>query len=259
MESTSSSKPPLKNIRLTLSYHGKPFQGWQKVGVGKSIETTLQNALETILRHPVTLQAASRTDAGVHARAQIVNFFSPSINLQRCVYSLNRLLQKEICIHSAEEAPLEFHPTLDAKGKEYLYQICYGPIQLPFLQETSWHFPYPLDLLQMEQGAALLLGTHDFSALCNARVLWDRTPFCTLQSIQITPLAIDRLQIAIIGDRFLYKMMRNLAGTLAYIGCGKLQKDALPKILEGKDRALAGMTAPAHGLCLNRVFYANLP
>ncbi len=240
------------NIKLTLSYLGTAYSGWQR-----SIEVVLRQALERILQHPVKLQAASRTDAGVHAKGQVVNFLmNENRSLSRLLHSLNGLLPKDICVLSAQEMQGDFHPTLDCMKKEYMYSICNGPVQLPFFKDISWHFPYPLDLEKMKAAASHLLGRHDFSAFCNERRLWDRDPICELESIAIIPG--PPLQIAVTGDHFLYKMMRNLAGTLAYAGCGKLQPEDIPAILASKDRTRTGMTAPAHGLFLNRVFYPSL-
>lgn len=245
------------NIKLILAYFGLPFMGWQKTPMGPSIEESLETALQKILQHPVQLQAASRTDAGVHAKGQVVNFSTDKeLDLKNLLRSLNRMLPKEISVVEAEACPDNFHPTLDTTKKEYHYLICHGPHQLPFHRHTSWHFPYSLNLDRMQKAARLLLGTHDFSAFCNERKLWDRDPVCTLESIAIHPLETNRLAIAIIGDHFLYKMMRNLAGTLAYAGCGKIDPEQIRAILAGKDRTQAGVTAPAHGLILHRVFYS---
>ncbi|MBS0620122.1 MAG: tRNA pseudouridine(38-40) synthase TruA [Verrucomicrobia bacterium] len=244
------------NIQLIISYQGTPFLGWQKTKEGPSIEAALEEALQTLLRHPVTLQAASRTDAGVHAEGQVVNFFTrESITPRRLLHSLNGILPREIAVLHAEEMPPAFHPTLDAKEKQYGYLICHGPVQLPLYRHTSWHFPRALDVGAMESASKALIGTHDFSAFCNALKEWDRTTICTLTSIAITPLPDERLSIQIQGDHFLYKMMRNLVGTLAYIGCGKLSPGAILDLLAGKDRTCIGMTAPAHGLVLKKVFY----
>ena len=169
---------------------------------------------------------------------------------------MNQLLPKEIAILSAQVMTDDFHPTLECCKKEYWYHICNAPTQIPFFRATSWHFPYALDLLQMQMGAQHLIGTHDFSAFCNERQLWDRDPVCSLEKIEIVPLENQRLRISITGDHFLYKMARNIAGTLAYLGCGKLFPDAIPAILMSKDRTQAGMTAPAHGLVLKQVFYS---
>lgn len=244
------------NVRLIIAYFGAPYKGWQKTIMGPSIEETLERALAKILQHDVKLQAASRTDAGVHAEGQTVNFFlEKPFDLGRLKYSLNCMLPSEIAVVSIEEMPQNFHPTLDTLKKEYWYHICNTPVQLPFYRETSWHFPYPLNEEKMSRAAKLLEGTHDFSAFCNERSLWDRDPICHLEKVEIIPLAGNRFRITMTGNHFLYKMARNLAGTLAYVGCGKLEEDAISKILEGKDRTQAGMTAPAYGLTLKHVLY----
>lgn len=245
------------NIKLVIAYFGSAYAGWQKTTTGPSIEETLEKTLQQILQHEVNLQAASRTDAGVHAEGQVVNFTTQKpIELPSLQHRLNCLLPKDIAIISAERMADDFHPTLSCTKKEYGYHLCYGFAQTPFLRATSWHFPYPLDFTQMQRAVHHLTGTHDFSSFCNERPLWDRDPVCTLEKIEIIPLPQQQqLQISIIGDHFLYKMVRNLAGTLAYVGCGKLKADQLPSILAGKDRTLAGVTAPAHGLILKRVFF----
>lgn len=244
------------NVKLVISYFGKPFVGWQKTPMGPSIEGSLEAALEKVLQHPVQLQAASRTDAGVHAEGQVVNFKTEkSLCLQTLKRSLNQMLPREISVVSMEECAKDFHPTLNCLKKEYWYHLCKGSLQLPFHRHTSWHFPYALDLAKMKQGAKLLLGRHDFSSFCNERNLWDRSPICRVETIELVSLENNRLKISIVGDHFLYRMARNLVGTLAYVGCGKISFDQLPNILAKKDRTTAGMTAPAHGLLLKRVFY----
>lgn len=246
----------MTNIKLIISYCGSSYAGWQKTNMGPSIEETLQQTLQKILQHEVKLQAASRTDAGVHAQGQVVNFIlQKPYDLNRLKFILNCLLPKDIAILSIEEMPIDFHPTLDTKKKEYSYQICYGNIQLPFYRTISWHFPYLLDIDTMQRSSQHLLGSHDFSAFCNERKLWDRNPICQIETIEISVLAADRLKIVMTGDHFLFRMARNLVGTLAYVGCGKLNADQIPFILRNKDRNAAGVTAPAHGLTLNRVFY----
>ena len=244
------------NIKLVIAYSGAAYAGWQKTKHARTIEATLEQVLTTILQHEVKLQAASRTDAGVHAEGQVVNFFLQGPrDLNRLQFSLNCLLPKDIAVISVEEMPLDFHPTLRAQKKEYWYHICNSSAQLPFERSTSWHFPYPLDINAMAQASHHLLGKHDFSAFCNERTLWDRSPICHLENMEITPLPHQRLRIAMTADHFLFRMARNLAGTLAYVGCGKLAADAIPAILAAKDRTQAGITPPAHGLTLKRVFY----
>lgn len=244
------------NVKLVISYFGLFFSGWQKTKMGPSIEETLEKILGQILQHEVKLQAASRTDAGVHAEGQVVNFMTPKkLCLKSLQYSLNAMLPKDISVNSIEFRPKNFHPTLDCLKKEYCYHLCNGCTQLPFFRHTSWHFPFSVDLKKMQRATEFFLGEHDFSSFCNDRTLWDRDPVCNLEKIEIFPLCGDRLQISIIGDHFLYKMARNIVGTLVYAGCGKIEPDQIPSILASKDRTKAGVTAPAHGLSLKRVFY----
>lgn len=248
----------MNNIKLVLAYFGSSFLGWQKTKIGPSIEEALEKALEQILQHKVKLQAASRTDAGVHAEGQVVNFFlQKPFCLNRLQRSLNSLLPKEISVLSVEAMPTDFHPTLDCQKKEYWYHICNTAIQLPFFRETSWHFPYPLRIDLMRDCFQYLVGTHDFSAFCNERKLWNRTPICHMETIEIIALPQQRFRIQLIGDRFLFRMARNIVGTLVYVGCGKLLIDMIPSILSNKKRSKAGITAPAHGLVLKRVFFAH--
>ena len=244
-----------RNISLILSYLGTPFAGWQKTPFKQSVQEMLENALSRILRETPKLQAASRTDAGVHAAGQVVHFLTEHpIELPLLQRALNGTLPKEIAVLEIEEKPASFHPTLDSLKKEYRYHMCNSLVQLPFHKETSWHVPYALDLSAMRIGASTLLGKHDFSAFCNERATYDRNPICHLEEISILSLPHNRLCFSIIGDHFLYKMVRSIVGTLLYVGRGKLQKDLTP-ILQSKQRKLAGVTAPAHGLCLYRVHY----
>jgi len=246
----------MRNIALILSYVGTPFLGWQKTPFGLTIEEALEKALRPLLGHVPKLQAASRTDAGVHAEGQVVNFFTTSsLSLAVLQQALNATLPREISIRAIQERSLPFHPTLDCKAKEYRYHICYGPVQLPFYRQTSWHFPRLLDSARMRVAAHALCGRHDFSTFCNQRAAWGRSPFCTLQEISIVETSPQRLLLCFIGDHFLYNMVRILAGTLAYVGCGKIDPEQIPAILESKQRANAGKTAPCHGLCLQQVFY----
>lgn len=246
----------MKNVKLIIAYFGRSFSGWQKTNTGTSIEEALEKALQQILQHEVQLQAASRTDAGVHAEGQVVNFFTPkAVCLKTLLHGLNGLLPKDISVLSAEEMPIDFHPTLSCQKKEYWYSFCHSEVQMPFFRHVSWHFAYALDRNKMQEAASHLIGVHDFSSFCNERALWDRSPVCNIEKIEWDFPEDGRLCMVVTGDHFLYRMVRNIAGTLAYAGCGKLDPEQIPAILAGKDRTQSGMTAPAHGLTLKRVFY----
>lgn len=262
-----------RNIKLVISYFGAAYVGWQKAkpthavrDKTPSIEETLEESLTKILQYPVKLQAASRTDANVHAEGQVVNFFmekpyahrtvkSGDNDLTRLKFVLNCMLPSDIAVISAEEMPIDFHPTLDSIKKEYWYHICNSPAQLPFHRHTSWHFPYPIDIEVMRKASLDFIGTHDFSAFCNELKLSDREPICHLEKIEIIELPHKRIRIVLCGDRFLYRMARNIAGTLAHIGCGKLRPNKVREILNNKDRRQAGITAPGFGLILKKVYY----
>lgn len=248
------------NISLLLAYDGTRFLGWQKTKEGPSIEGALQSILEQILQEPVVVQAASRTDAGVHAQGQIVNFTSSKtgLNLDRFCRSLNCLLPKDMVVLHAKQMPLEFHPTLDCQEKEYHYWTCNGPAQLPIHRFYSWHYPYFLDIPEMRKAAQLLIGVHDFHAFCNNLKNKEYDHYIReITSLEIQRQQENRLQFAIKGPNFLYKMIRNIVGTLVYIGAGKIKAEMIPKILSCCDRTQAGMTAPAHGLTLYKVFYTQ--
>lgn len=248
----------MNNIKLTIAYDGTHYKGWQKTKEGASIEETLQAVLEQILQHPVELQAASRTDAGVHAHGQVVNFFTPKLphNFDKLNVSLNSLLPKDIAVLASELEEPSFHPTINASSKEYHYYTCCTPVQMPQNRFYSWHYHYPVDLAVMEDAAALLCGAHDFSTFCNKQKGQAYSHYVReILTIDIQPLDGGRYRFVVHGNRFLHKMVRNLVGTLIYIGRGKIAIEALPTILTSKDRTLAGMTAPAHGLVLHKVFY----
>lgn len=256
------------NIALTIAYEGTSYLGWQKTNTGPSIEEALQITLEKILQHEVKLQAASRTDRGVHARGQVVNFFTPEFDLKSfnketldhrlnlLKNSLNDLLPKDIVVLDSEKKDPAFHPTLDCKKKEYHYYICNTSYQLPWFRHYSWHCYKPLNLQLMHDAISLLLGYRDFAAFCNVKKneTYDST-MRHITNLSIEEICDNRIVIKIIGNNFLYKMVRNIAGTLVYLGCKKLDKAQLIDALEKNDRTLAGMTAPAHGLFLHKVYY----
>ncbi len=237
----------MKNIALTVSYDGTSFFGWQKTECGPSIEEHLQTALEQIVQHPVVLQAASRTDRGVHAEGQVVNFFAKeSVSL----ISLNGLLPKQIRICKVEIKPDSFHPTLDVVGKEYHYRLCLGAVQQPQKRLFSWHVPQELDLEKMREAAKEFEGKHDFSAIVTKVSYADAIR--TLERVRILEEE-GGLLVVMKGDNFLYKMARTAVGTLVHVGRGKLTN--ISQLLQSRERVAAGMTAPAHGLCLKKVFY----
>ena len=241
----------MKNIKLIIAYEGTNYSGWQKTETGPSIEGELKKVLEQVLQHPVRLQAASRTDSGVHAEGQVVNFFTEK-DIKRLKYSCNSLLPGDIRVLELSEMPEKFHPTLDAKGKEYHYSICLGEAQLPFDRRFSWHFVKPVDMELMRQASVFFIGKHDFSALTNEK---KDDNVREVYRIEIEEVSENKIRIRVAGNHFLYKMVRNIVGTLLYVGCGMLKLEDVKTLLEKGDRTAAGMTAPAHGLTLKKVYY----
>ncbi len=246
----------MANICMVVAYMGTHFLGWQKTKMGPSIEEALQDALEQFFQTPIKLQAASRTDAGVHAHGQVVNFFCNKENsdFNILLKSINGMLPRDVVIKEIEQAEDSFHPTLDLEGKEYHYWVCSGTVQMPFNRHFSWHFPHKLDIALMVEAAQLLQGTHDFSALCNVKKDEDyESHERTVQSISIEAIE-DRVKVTVRGNRFLYKMVRNIVGLLVYVGAGRVRLEDVHSILEERDRKHHGVTAPAHGLTLDKIF-----
>jgi tRNA pseudouridine38-40 synthase len=247
-----------KTFRGLLTYEGTRYLGWQKTSFGPTIQGEVEKALSLLLRKETFVEAASRTDGGVHARGQVIHFFTESdIEVGRFLRSVNALLPKDIALLHLEQAADDFHSTLDALYKEYHYLLSIGPAQPPFDRFFSWHVPQPLDISAMQDCAHCLLGEHDFSAFCNERQLLEVDPVCQLHGLFVEKLNDFQMRIRTIGNRFLYRMVRNLVGTLVYVGRGKIPVSGLPGILQAKMRASAGVTAPAHGLVLERIVYDN--
>lgn len=222
--------------------------------MGPSIEETLKNVLFNLLQEKPLLQAASRTDRGVHATAQVVNFYTAK-TIKDLKKALNSLLPDSIAILDVEEMELSFHPTLDCVGKEYTYQIYNDGVMLPQKRFSFCHIPLSLDIAAMKEAALLFLGKHDFSSFCNSR-----KNLCyphKIREIYSIDILKNGFEIALImaGDHFLYKMARNIAGTLVYVGLGKISPHEISKILQLKTRKAAGITLPAHGLALTKIVY----
>lgn len=247
----------MNNIKLTIAYDGTKYLGWQKSNAGPSIEETLEKVLIHILRHSIKLQAASRTDRGVHADLQVVNFFTDkAIDLDKLQGSLNRLLPKDIVVKKVEFGSFDFHPSLDCKVKEYHYNVCTGRFQPPEFRHYMWHYPCTLNLNLMREAALCFKGKLDFKALSNAKNC--ETYPCHIRevtSINIIELNECCVRVEISGTNFLYKMVRNIVGSLVYVASGKVTIHDLKKTIESKERNPNLVTAPALGLKLYKVTY----
>ncbi len=213
----------------------------------------LQKAIFGLTQEERVPEAASRTDRHVHARGQVAAFFLekdwPKDKLHK---GLNAHLPRDIRILDIENVEASFHPTLDALEKEYHYHLSLGPVQCPIRRFYTWHIHQPLSIEAMKEASLLLIGKKDFSAFANER---KENPICHLSSIDFECFD-NTLIIRLKGDRFLYKMARNVTGLLVEVGKGKFEMKQIPSIFASKDRKKAAITAPAHGLFLHRVIYS---
>lgn len=243
-----------KNICLIVAYDGTDFHGFQRQTNAPSVQQCLEEALSVIFQAPVTIYGAARTDAGVHARGQVVNFYGEgSIPTDKIPYALKGYLPREIAVLSAREMPDRFSVRHDNKGKHYCYSIVNRRIHDPFQLRYAWFIRKPLDQEAMRAGAEILTGTHDFSAFEGQNT----TPMNPVKTMYRIALEEDghMLRIHVVGDGFLYHMVRNIAGGLVDLGLHKLTAADFAAILAGKDRTKLGATAPAQGLCLEEIFY----
>ncbi len=246
----------MKNFVLFISYDGSSFLGWQKTKHGKSIEGTLQKHLEIILNTPIKLNASSRTDKGVHAEEQVVNFITSTyLSSEQIKYALNSRLPKTIVVKKIIEKQLSFHATLSSKRKIYRYNILCNSLRDPFLEKYVWHIFYKIDLDKLYLASQKFIGTKDFKAFCNTSNTSYPNTIRTISSIKITFNTKHHLAIFIEGSNFLYKMVRNIIGTIVYIGANKISLDSIDELFAKKQRNLTGITAPAHGLFLHKVIY----
>ncbi|MDP2940908.1 MAG: tRNA pseudouridine(38-40) synthase TruA [Candidatus Omnitrophota bacterium] len=253
---------PLRNIRLTIEYDGTNYCGWQvqkshkvtRSQSHKSIQEVIEKALRRILQEKVKLIASGRTDAGVHALAQVVNFKAHSaIPAEKLQKALNALLPEDIVITQAKETGLDFHSRFQARSKIYRYTILNRDYPCAFLRNRAYLYPQPLDIKLMQRESRVLLGRHNFKSF-QASDKRERDPVRLIKKLKITR-SKNLIYIDIEADGFLYNMVRNIVGTLIEIGRHRFAKGKLKKILLSADRRLAGPLAPAHGLCLVRVNY----
>ncbi len=237
--------------KMTIAYDGTAYAGFQSQPNSPSIQTTIEKALSILLREKISIIGASRTDAGVHALGQVAHFTAPHLPL---LYSLNALLPPDIRILTIEEVPPTFHARYSALRKTYYYHLALHPD--PFRRNISLNLKMKLDLNRLKTGAAYFLGTHDFTSFSNkaGRGCAKNKPIKTLYRLDLIEEG-DRIRLEFEADGFLYKMVRNIVGTLLEVARGALSPHTIPKILQEKSRRLAGPTAPPHPLFLIKVDY----
>jgi len=256
-ETTPNMLP--RQIKLTLSYDGTDFLGWQVQAEGATIQGALATAIGRVTGEKVLPQGSGRTDAGVHALGQVASFATAStIPVSNLRTALNDVLPAAIRVLDSQEVAADFHARKSAVGKTYRYRIFRGEVCPPFLARYVWHYPYPLDEAAMAGAAAGAAGEHDFTSFAAVDPERDagegksnvREIFSSQWSRQGEEFVYE-----VRGNGFLHHMVRNLVGTFTLAGKGSLNDKGIRGILQAKDRSAAGATAPARGLYLVRVDY----
>ena len=250
----------MRNLKLVLAYDGTDFCGWQVQPDAPSIQGTLASAIGRITGEKVLPQGSGRTDAGVHALAQVVTFVTESsVPTQNFVKALNDILPASVRVLGVAEMPAEFHARHSAHAKTYRYRIYREGICPPFLARYVWHYPYPLDEEAIVRSAALVIGEKDFTSFAAVDPERSRKgePVSNVRTIHSSgwERAGEELVYTVRGSGFLHHMVRNLVGTFILVGRKTLQPEDVTRILEARNRSAAGATAPAEGLYLVSVEY----
>jgi tRNA pseudouridine38-40 synthase len=244
----------MRTIKLTIAYDGTPYVGWQRQETGESIQGLIEDALAKIEGHGVTLHGAGRTDAGVHALAQVASArIGAALDDETLGRALNANLPAAIRIVGVETAPDDFHARFSATGKAYEYRIWNGAAVPPFVRLYVWHVPQPLDVARMNEASAAIVGEHDFAAFQGT----GSTTHSTVRRVTSAGWRADgsAVTFAIAGEGFLRHMVRGLTGTLVEVGHGRRPVADLARLVASGRRAEAGRTAPPHGLFLVSVLY----
>jgi tRNA pseudouridine38-40 synthase len=250
----------MRNLKITLSYDGTDFSGWQVQPRTATIQGILASAIGRVTGEKVLPQASGRTDAGVHALAQVVTFVTESsVPTETFQKALNDILPPSVRVLRVDEVAVDFHARHSAKAKTYRYRIYRGAICPPFLARYVWHYPYPLEERAIASAAACVIGEHDFTSFAAADPERGRENECVSNVRQIFSSSWQRtgeeFVYTVRGAGFLHHMVRNLVGTFICVGKGTLKPDDITRILEAKNRSQAGPTAPASGLYLVNVEY----
>jgi tRNA pseudouridine38-40 synthase len=252
----SARKESVK-FKLTIAYDGTGYEGWQVQKIGTGVQEKVEAALAKLFPHQPRLHSSSRTDTGVHALGMVAHFEAPAgcaLTPRKLALAVNAWLPGDIRVLAVARAPKAFHARFDATGKQYRYVVWNHPAMNPLLRHTAWHVPRALDVSAMRAAAPLFVGKHDFQSFAANPGYQKETTVRTLTRCDFKrsgPL----FTFVIEGDGFLYKMCRGIVGTLVQVGLGKFPADEIKHMLVKKDRRVAGMTAPAQGLVLWKVFY----
>lgn len=239
---------------MTFSYDGTRYHGWQIQPNGVSVQEKLQEALSTLLREPIVVTGAGRTDAGVHARMMVAHFDweGAVIDGQQLAYKLNRLLPYDIAVSKVEPVSEEMHARFSAKSRMYRYYI--HTVKDPFQRTYSCEIHYPLDFAKMNEAAQILTTYEDFGAFCKSGADV-KTTFCDVTKAEWVQTSPTTWYFEIRANRFLRNMVRAVVGTLIEVGRGRLSIDDFKKVIEGKQRSDAGESMPGNALFLEDIVY----
>jgi tRNA pseudouridine38-40 synthase len=245
-------------FKLTIAYDGTAYEGWQTQKTGTGVQQKIEQALAKLFPSAPRLHSSSRTDTGVHALGMMAHFEVPRAEFKmparKLALAINAWLPEDIRVLSALRAPEKFHARFDAVGKQYRYFVWNHTAMNPLIRHTAWQVTRPLDERAMRIAAKSFVGRHDFKSFATNRNYQMESTVRKLTRCDIKKHG-PRLTFIIEGDGFLYKMCRGIVGTLVQIGLGRFPPAEIKRMLAKKDRRMAGMTAPAHGLVLWKVFY----
>ena len=244
----------MRNIKLTIEYDGKDFNGWQKQPNKLNIQGTIEQAIKCVTGEDVELNASGRTDAGVHALGQVANFKTNSkIPIEKFAIAINSRLKKSIVIKKAEEVDERFHSRLNCKKKTYRYIINNSEEGSAIYRNLETHIPQKLDVSKMEQAIKYFEGEHDFRAF-KASGTSSKSSVRTIYEAKLYKID-EKIFIELTGNGFLYNMVRIIVGTLVDVGTGKIKPEDIPQIINEGKRENAGKTLPPNGLYLLNVMY----
>jgi tRNA pseudouridine38-40 synthase len=244
-------------LKLVVAYDGTDFRGWAKQSGLRTVEGVLSEALARPLKTTPVLSVAGRTDAGVHARGQVVSFEAPDeLDPEVLRDAVNGILSPEVVAVSIARAPGGFHARHSATAREYRYRIDLGPNPDPFTARYVWHRPGSYGLSAMRRAARDLVGEHDFASFGRRPQERGAPTVRRLQRLSVARTG-DRLEVTARANAFLHQMVRSLVGTLMAVGEGRLDPGSMPAVLAARDRSRAGHVAPPHGLTLERVVYGR--
>lgn len=244
----------MRNIKLTIEYDGTNYSGWQRQNNALCIQEVIEKAIFELTGEKTEVIGSSRTDAGVHAKGFVANFYTESkIPDNRFMKAINSKLPCDIVIIDSQAAELKFHSRYNSKGKTYSYTILNREEKSALMRNYSYHFYHKLSIEAMKDGAAYLIGKHDFISFRNSGSSV-KTTVRTIKAIDIVSKE-EYVIFYVTADGFLYNMVRIIVGTLLDVGTGKITPYEVKDILESHDRRNAGRSVPGRGLCLEKVFY----